>query len=506
MAAAATSSAFSQPGSTWSIGPNSHNNNSSSNSNAVPWDEQVVPALRKQLEAESAQISKRLSRMDSDRLVGKASLERQPSDYRAGARASPQYDQNQLGTSHYGGPTRAASTRGLNIAARQWQDESRWSPSGNAAGSSVEHRGPRMETEKAREKARMLRERKRSTAAAGPAVPGQAALGQVSLGVSYNTASADSPSRSQRSSQPDAVGSSRSRTQSTPMRYIPPPRETVGLPAMPSRAGRAERTPGDQQSTPLCGAAAQGERGPRWPSEPPASHQKLRSATHGEPAQKQREERPSAAMAAGMSSRSTRAVTEPPPDTNGAGLWDWDEVLPPTIARRVAQEELLKRDPSLQDVNGLIDTWDKSGLPLTQKMIQAMAEKSTSGADNVQSDEPDRGQSYTSGLDDEDASIPSPGRNAAVESREQRLSQLVDGMALYPRKGVHSPPRQDSHQSRHPEQQARYPPTFQDAPPRPIPSSAAASPAVNAGGRQQPAPVQHPEEEHAGCCKGCLVM
>ncbi len=43
----------------------------------------------------------------------------------------------------------------------------------------------------------------------------------------------------------------------------------------------------------------------------------------------------------------------------------WDEELIPTVARKLQQEELLKRDPRLSHVNGLIDTWDRDGLPLS---------------------------------------------------------------------------------------------------------------------------------------------
>lgn len=57
-----------------------------------------------------------------------------------------------------------------------------------------------------------------------------------------------------------------------------------------------------------------------------------------------------------------------------AATIDWDEMIPPAIARRLAQEELLRRDPLLKHQEGLIDTWDRDGLPLTQVEIQVLAQ------------------------------------------------------------------------------------------------------------------------------------
>lgn len=70
--------------------------------------------------------------------------------------------------------------------------------------------------------------------------------------------------------------------------------------------------------------------------------------------------------------RNMRAATEPPEVMATNKNDDWDEVLPPAIARRVAQEELLRTDPSLRSVEGLIDTWDRQGLPLTQGQVMEL--------------------------------------------------------------------------------------------------------------------------------------
>ncbi|PWN23263.1 hypothetical protein BCV69DRAFT_280871 [Microstroma glucosiphilum] len=83
-----------------------------------------------------------------------------------------------------------------------------------------------------------------------------------------------------------------------------------------------------------------------------------------------------------------RSASEPPDSTSArtqlasqrnalaarAATIDWDEMIPPAIARRLAQEELLRRDPLLRNQEGLIDTWDRDGLPLTQVEIQVLAQ------------------------------------------------------------------------------------------------------------------------------------
>ncbi|CAD6886220.1 unnamed protein product [Tilletia controversa] len=46
---------------------------------------------------------------------------------------------------------------------------------------------------------------------------------------------------------------------------------------------------------------------------------------------------------------------------------DFDEMLPPAIARRLEQQRLMALDPRLSRVEGLIDTWDRNGLPLSTR-------------------------------------------------------------------------------------------------------------------------------------------
>ncbi|KDN37267.1 hypothetical protein K437DRAFT_259839 [Tilletiaria anomala UBC 951] len=49
----------------------------------------------------------------------------------------------------------------------------------------------------------------------------------------------------------------------------------------------------------------------------------------------------------------------------------WDEELIPTVAKRLRQQRLLDGDPRLSRVEGLIDTWDRDGLPLNLSAMEA---------------------------------------------------------------------------------------------------------------------------------------
>ncbi|PWN95370.1 hypothetical protein FA09DRAFT_332263 [Tilletiopsis washingtonensis] len=52
--------------------------------------------------------------------------------------------------------------------------------------------------------------------------------------------------------------------------------------------------------------------------------------------------------------------------SNSAPASPWDEVLPPAIARRVAQERLIAEGAG---ADGLIDTWDTRGMPLSKSQM-----------------------------------------------------------------------------------------------------------------------------------------
>lgn len=475
-AAAATSTGL------WSH-PSSSNSANQSASMAVPWDEQVVPALRKQLEAESAQLSKHICRMDSDssrmlRDIAEPQAHRYRAEAESVAPATGTYEYVPSGVSLYGTPSRTALhiLKGGSSGGLQHSPSTKNAVAVAAAGAAGRSTDLfEVETERARERARTLRERKKSLTAStnGPPIPEFEASIRMPDDADEGRTDSLQPTRSHPEQQGDVEQppsarlptSPRLRTQSTPMQYVSNSTSpSASNPSSPIASKQAAYVAGDSRAhaslshadwkqdphgdskaashLPSAGPPAQGDpygsQGPHRLLEPPFSHHKLRYFTDGDSVQGREERRHcddaistttdarprrSSKLTAGPSYRSLRAVTEPSPHTHGAALWDWEEVLPPAIARRVAQEELLRRDPGLQDVDSLIDTWDKSGLPLTQKSIQAMAEKVTA----LETKGLRKG---TDGDDTHLQSFTAQKRSLDAQSRRARMSQLVEGMAL----------------------------------------------------------------------------
>ncbi|PWN30054.1 hypothetical protein BDZ90DRAFT_229087 [Jaminaea rosea] len=608
--------------------------------NAVPWDEQVVPALRKRLEAESAQLAERI----------KGSTHRGGAYPRGPGAAFPSQD---AGRDVHSSSSSSTSGSGVRRAPSQ--------------GSPARAAGSKIDMATARQRARSIRDRRDGSApisGRGGAYNGQAqiqneqysynssvngignsaSLGRTSsklgpstrsgalLASSSSTGSALFPSDehhqdqdaassssyysrgSQRPITGSSVSSIRTRTQSTPMQYmgpsssstsasaryaaaanavppIPPngaessgpqttrttavPRQRVQAHEESNRSGQSQRPNGQggrnsnvEMESPVVESSKYGEAmAPRWPSSrqqpflPATTAAKQRSATVDASQQHRLQPDPpsdSSQLPPSTSdplllhsplsnhvtqpiSRSTRAVTEPP---TGSTPWDWDEVLPPTIARRVAQEELLKRDPSLQGVEELIDTWDKSGKPLTQKRIRELCEereRRERGED--MGEEPgkaeEEGSAWPTAEGDSLAEM-SSSFDRTASNRQVRLSSLVDGMGFGPASS--SPARGDgkssiaagaspqsgdlvNFQSQRTQQQRQVTPQREPSPnghgwqqgpqqqqratvnghqPTSAPTSSAAAPVSATSGKHQ---KPGKDDSHdAGCCAKCLVM
>lgn len=338
-------------------------------SQPLSWDDQIVPALRKKLEAESAQLSQRISVLDNP--TSSSSSRGQDSEnqgwhsvgshqYLASNHNASPPQPRRSPSSVYATPTRRASQR---------------------AAANLD--SPEML--RAKERARIIRERKMSGVAA--------TSGQALNGIT-NGGHEDEPQSHQHRSS-----STRQRTQSTPMKYQnhvhrsqstsessaapsrtkPSPRQLARAKAEEVNARDRER---DKENESIQGATSdQSSMGdlrrrapgdgvgdnPRLPTAGPSNYHssssRLTRSGSVEPAT-------SLASKVVPTQRSTRAATEPPLGSKNS----WDEVLPPAIARRVAQEELLRRDPSLASVEGLIDTWDREGLPLSQRQVDELVE------------------------------------------------------------------------------------------------------------------------------------
>ncbi|PWN51929.1 hypothetical protein IE53DRAFT_28649 [Violaceomyces palustris] len=52
-----------------------------------------------------------------------------------------------------------------------------------------------------------------------------------------------------------------------------------------------------------------------------------------------------------------------------ARVMDWDEEIIPVVAKKLEQQRIMAGDPRLSRVDGLIDTWDRNGLPLSKSQF-----------------------------------------------------------------------------------------------------------------------------------------
>ncbi|CAO1620980.1 unnamed protein product [Jaminaea pallidilutea] len=527
------------------------------NSNAVPWDEQVVPALRKQLEAESAALGRRISRLDSGHGGGWANSP--PLTPRRSARdLSPGGQGGGGGDGYFGdrssggqngyeqGITRSSSmalsarpgnVRGTATASSMKPDSSRQQGNSSmktseSAAHSIDERA--RNTAKARERARLLKEQGRGK---------QDGLEDQVIEMS------SMQSRPQERPPPCAGTSSfqrqRQRTQSNPQQYHgtngarDTSRRRLEYQQIAKRRAEEANGAGEQEGRLYVEASqntrmkdngfAQSANGaglsPRWPSAPPQQPGELNSAGIS-PVEASNDlgvsQRGPTSNIAAMQSRSLRAATEPPSigGPHGDSPWDWEETLPPAVARRLAQEELLRKGvpEHLQDVDGLIDTWDTQGLPLTERQARADAHAKRRGSEPYHS---------VAGLNQAQMQSEEVGDDA----KRGRMNDLFDGLGLGQQEAQELSRDQDAErlrqqqqqqqQNQQPQQQRRSQqqqfvqpsqPSFEQQSERPRPERQGQS-SMHDNGAVQTTNVQRPsadrdkaQETKAGCCSSCTIM
>lgn len=522
------------------------------NSNAVPWDEQVVPALRKQLEAESAALGRRISRLDSGHGGGWANSP--PLTPRRSARdLSPGGQGGGGGDGYFGdrssggqngyeqGITRsssmALSARPGNVrgtASSMKPDSSRQQGNSSmktseSAAHSIDERA--RNTAKARERARLLKEQGRGK---------QDGLEDQVIEMS------SMQSRPQERPPPSAGTSSfqrqRQRTQSNPQQYHgtngarDTSRRRLEYQQIAKRRAEEANGAGEQERRLYMEASqntrmkdngfAQSANGaglsPRWPSAPPQQLDQINSAgvTPADvPTNFGASHSGSTSSTAAMQSRSMRAATEPPSvgGPHGDSPWDWEETLPPAVARRLAQEELLRKGvpEHLQDVDGLIDTWDTQGLPLTERQARADAHAKRRDSEPYHS---------VAGLSQ--AQMQSEG--VGDDAKRGRMNDLFDGLGLGQEGAQGVSQDQGAERSQHQQQQDQQPQHRRESQQRPFAQPSQSSmeqqserprperqgqSSMHDNGAVQTTNVQRPsadkdkaQETKAGCCSSCTVM
>ncbi|KAJ1601754.1 hypothetical protein NDA14_006129 [Ustilago hordei] len=411
-------------------GPNSVPPTSQSN---IPWDDQIVPALRKKLEADSKDISKRISRIQESH----AGWPRSPgSQQRRMSREVVQHHQHESSIDQF--HNRFASLSGQTAAL-------------NATSSLSFHASPASissndATARARLKARQIaaaRKQAQKINASSDSIlsssgrdscrsamvrhGGGAGAGggggddddndddddddglESSIDVTPQVAGVDEYAPT----APNGVGHRSSferrrlRTQSTPMRpsldiVNPPPESVPRSRRTPDQSSQEPRRTanGHQRTSSLSRrrAAAAATMDPKLMEEfhplgstpsPTAkllrAHQDLHPSAS--PSVRDRKIQPDAFRSTARRFRETSAPPsfgEASNDTNrildalraspgSKSVNDWEDQIIPTVARKLQQEQFLKagKEGRFSKYEGLIDTWDRNGLPLSHRDLIA---------------------------------------------------------------------------------------------------------------------------------------
>lgn len=116
----------------------------------------------------------------------------------------------------------------------------------------------------------------------------------------------------------------------------------------------------------------------------------------------------------------------------------WDEVLPPAVARRVAQEKLLAEGTP---EDSLIDTWDRAGLPLSKSQRAMRAYAAESERLREQSAPPDLGRDEIMTMEELQGGKAAPHRQPSAQSQglfyppqPQQQAQTATSTAVQPQK------------------------------------------------------------------------
>ena len=407
-------------------GPNSVPPTSQSN---IPWDDQVVPALRKKLEADSKDISKRISRIQGSH----AGWPRSPgSQQRRISREVVQHHQRESSIDQFhnrfaslSGQTSAVNatsslsfhaspasissndaTARARLKARQIAAARKQGQKMNASNDSILSSSGRDSCRSA-----MVRQgggaRARARAGAGGG-GGDDGL-ESSVDVIPQVAGADeyAPTAPNGAGHRSSFERRRLRTQSTPMRpsldiVNPPPESMPTSRRTPDQSSQGpHRTANGHQRTSSLSrrrAAAAATMDPKLMEEfhplgstpsPTAkllrAHQDLHPSAS--PSVRDRNIQPDAFRS---TARRFRETSAPPSfgdasnDTNrildgvraspgSKSVNDWEDEIIPTVARKLQQEQFLKagKEGRFSKYEGLIDTWDRNGLPLSHRDLIA---------------------------------------------------------------------------------------------------------------------------------------
>lgn len=528
----------------------------------IPWDDQVVPALRKKLEQESKDITKRISRIETSQHGWSPSTARardpippymrdsQDTSRRMSREVVQHHRESSIDQYHnrFASVRTPSRTKG-DIAASSFPFDSPSSGQQGSPGSrsSVVYSEA---TQRAREKARQIAARKEAqlngstdsmasssetpwarASRLGPessidAIPeGEPAVNAAANGSSFERKRLRTQSTPQRPSD-DVVNAARAAAeaeernqayQNLPSGSTP----TKGSSNGPQRTASLSRR--KAAAAAVMDPKLMEEFGPLGSTPSPAATSKLMQA-HLEadptssvtsPMRKRQPDAFRSLASPDKGIRGYRNVSAPAGTGNvgdfgtspsSKGVNSWEDQIIPTVARKLQQEQFLKAgDGRMSKYEGLIDTWDRNGLPLshTDVMLQAQAQQS---ARKLQEQQPQEAQQVGP---EGDGQMLQPGRRAdggssSPVSRRSHLGPVEETVdRASSRRSQRSNRSQQQQAQQHqaiPMQQIHSQQAAQPTQQQPVP----ASPTVQAAAPRPAQPNRHDDVEKSGCC--CIIM
>lgn len=463
------------------------------------WDEEVVPALKKRLEADRVDLDRRISATDfnharlqstkprpiprrnaNDEILqdGLGDDELIPSEWATGSKArfltanrdnntaytisrsaSDQYtfdgSQAEYHNYHDSPPLQDGTNSGTDMVANARERARKLARERQRAGTDFQGQEAQMEAGSA-EKGRGLLQvdenlmRTKSTPGLGERYNQEASESRYTTGNSNKgpTSRSHSPSDGRRtpsSKIPLPISGSMSRVANSP-RSVRGKQgtmystETMGegeFGYMDQGAYNESPKPDDYQKQPLGDISNQSAQ-----STPAKKKQKANSVTRRAPSGKKIQNSPPTqdvldefGPLGGTPRRTMDTSTGEFGDTSRASSNPWDEELLPTVKRRLAQEAM-RNDPRLSKVDGLVDAWDRNGIPISTRAIstsstrtnglrQAVGDQNVNDVNGIQNNESDEGA-------DNDLNEQTKANHTSKNnnSQEQRMKRLTDQLDL----------------------------------------------------------------------------
>ncbi|KAJ1027515.1 hypothetical protein NDA18_003518 [Ustilago nuda] len=540
-------------------GPNSVPPTSQSN---IPWDDQIVPALRKKLEADSKDISKRISRIQESHAGWPPSP---GSQQRRMSREVVQHHQRESSIDQF--HNRFASLSGQTAALNATT-----SLSFHASPASISSNDA---TARARLKARQIaaaRKQAQKINASSDSILSSSsgrdsclsamvkqggAAGAAGGGGDDDDDDDDDGLESSIDVTPQVVGADeyapngvgnrssferrRLRTQSTPMRpsldIVNPPPESMprsrGTPDQSSQDPRRTAN-GHQRTSSLSRrrAAAAATMDPKLMEEfhplgstpsPTAKllreHQDLHPSSS--PSVRDRKIQPDAFRSTARRFRETSAPPsfgEASNDTNrildavraspgSKSVNDWEDQIIPTVARKLQQEQFLKagKEGRFSKYEGLIDTWDRNGLPLSHRDLIAAQKASKLHEDQQRQQQQQLLEEHKPIEEEQHILTPAP---AVFPQRSNSLSPIDTAFGARRSRSRASNHSRSSHRSAYshpPQQKQSYQPyPYQQNQQQQQYAQPSATQATSAALSQRKDNRNQDEVDKGACC--CIVM